>query len=120
MVMAQPARSVGRPRTSPVPDGYYDEDAVAARRAYMARYKAEHFDGLKAYYKAWRAANPDKHRQYTREWAARDRARRAHAAANPPPAPGEPEEPGGPGEPEEPPVPVPVPPPYVAPVFATG
>jgi len=111
MVMAQPARSVGRPRTSPVPDGYYDEDAVAARRAYMARYKAEHFDGLKAYYKAWRAANPDKHRQYTREWAARDRARRAHAAANPPPAP---------GEPEEPPVPVPVPPPYVAPVFATG
>ena len=106
MVMAQ-ARPVGRPRTSPIPDSYYDEDAVAARRAYMARYKQENAEGLKAYYKAWRAANPDKHRQYTREWAARDRARRAHAAANPPPAPGEPEEPGGP---EEPPVPLELPP----------
>jgi len=107
--MAQ-ARPVGRPRTSPIPDGYYDEDAVAARRAYMARYKQENAEGLKAYYKAWRAANPDKHRQYTREWAARDRARRAHAAANPPPAPGEPGEPGEP--------PVPVPPPDVVHVFA--
>ena len=97
--MAQ-ARPVGRPRLSPPPDGYYDEDAVAARRAYMARYKAEHSDGLKAYYKAWRAANPDKHRQYTREWAARDRARRA-AAIPPPPAP---------VGPDVPPVPLELPP----------
>ena len=78
--MADIARPVGRPRTSPVPEGYYEPDSVAARRAYMAEYKAANSENLKAYYKAWRAANPDKHRQYSREWAARDRARRAQAA----------------------------------------
>ena len=80
--MADIARPVGRPRTSPAPDGYYEPDTVAARRAYMSAYKAANAESLKAYYKAWRAANPDKHRQYTREWAARDRARRAQAAVN--------------------------------------
>ena len=91
--MAEIARPVGRPRTSPAPDGYYEPDTVAARRAYMAAYKAANGENLKAYYKAWRAANPDKHRQYSREWAARDRVRRAQAAANQ----------GAPPEPLEPP-----------------
>ena len=90
--MADIARPVGRPRTSPAPDGYYEPDTVAARRAYMAAYKEANSESLKAYYKAWRAANPDKHRQYTREWAARDRARRAQAAVNQ----------GEPGAPPEP------------------
>ena len=80
--MADIARPVGRPRTAPAPEGYYSPDNVAARRAYMAAYKAANAESLKAYYKGWRAANPDKHRQYTREWAARDRARRAQAAVN--------------------------------------
>ena len=75
------ARPVGRPRTTPVPEGYYSDDAIAARRAYHAAYKARNADTLKAYYRAWRAAHPEKHMQYNREWAARDRARRA--AANP-------------------------------------
>ena len=79
------ARPVGRPRTTPVPEGYYSDDAVAARRAYHAAYKARNADTLKTYYKAWRAAHPEKHMQYNREWAARDRARRAAAAATPPP-----------------------------------
>ena len=78
--MADIARPVGRPRTAPVPEGYYSPDTVAARRAYMAAYKAANSENLKAYYTAWRAANPDKHRQYSREWAARDRERRAQAA----------------------------------------
>ena len=77
--MADQARPVGRPRTSPAPDGYYDPDVVAARRLYMQQYKVVNSASLKAYYKAWREANPDKHRQYNREWAARDRARRAQA-----------------------------------------
>ena len=78
--MAETARPVGRPRTSPAPDGYYEPDAVAARRAYMVEYKARNAENLKTYYKAWRAAHPEKHMQYNREWAARDRARRAAAA----------------------------------------
>ena len=83
--MAEPAaRPVGRPRTSPAAEGYYAPDAVAARRAYMAAYKAANAEGLKTYYRAWRAANPEKHRQYNREWTARDRARRQ--GANLPPA----------------------------------
>ena len=79
--MAEQARPVGRPRTTPAHEGYYDDDAVAARRAYMVEYKARNEARLKEYYKAWRAAHPEKHRQYTREWAARDRARRAAAIA---------------------------------------
>ena len=79
--MAETARPVGRPRTSPAPEGYYEPDAVAARRAYMTAYKQVNAENLKAYYKAWRAAHPEKHMQYNREWAARDRARRAAAAA---------------------------------------
>ena len=75
------ARPVGRPRTTPVPEGYYSDDAIAARRAYHAAYKARNAESLKTYYRAWRAAHPEKHMQYNREWAARDRARRA--AANP-------------------------------------
>ena len=79
--MAEIARPVGRPRTSPAPEGYYSDDAVAARRAYHAAYKVANSETLKTYYKAWRAAHPEKHMQYNREWAARDRARRAAAAA---------------------------------------
>ena len=87
--MAPPpeAKAVGRPRLHPARDGYYDADEVAARRAYMVRYKAENAEALKAYYVAWRAAHPEKHRAYSREWAARDRAKRAAA---PPEAPAEP------------------------------
>ena len=77
------ARTPGRPRTKPAPDGYYEPAAVEARRAYMVAYKAVHADRLRLYYRGWQASNPEKHRQYNREWAARDRARRAHAAANP-------------------------------------
>ena len=81
--MAPPpeAKPVGRPRLHPAPDGYYDADEVAARRAYMVRYKAENAEALKAYYVAWRAAHPEKHRAYSREWAARDRAKRANQEA---------------------------------------
>ena len=75
------AKPVGRPRTLAVPEGYYEPDTVAARRAYMTEYKAQNAAALKAYYKAWRAANQDKHRQYSREWAARARERRALSAA---------------------------------------
>ena len=77
------AKPVGRPRTLAVPEGYYEPDTVAARRAYMAEYKAQNAASLKAYYKAWRAANQDKHRQYSREWAARARERRANAHQEP-------------------------------------
>ena len=75
--MVDNVRSVGRPRTNPASDDYYSEANVAARRAYMRAYKAEHAAALKVYYREWRAANPDKHRQYNREWAARDRAKKA-------------------------------------------
>ena len=51
------ARPVGRPRTTPVPEGYYSDDAIAARRAYHAAYKARNADNLKAYYRAWRASS---------------------------------------------------------------
>ena len=93
--MAPPpeAKPVGRPRLHPAPDGYYDADEVAARRAYMVRYKAENAEALKAYYVAWRAAHPEKHRAYSREWAARDRAKRANqeAKVQAPPEPPEPQ-----------------------------
>ena len=55
--MAEIARPVGRPRTSPAPDGYYEPDTVAARRAYMSAYKAANGENLKAYYKADRKAH---------------------------------------------------------------
>ena len=74
-----PARAVGRPRTSPVAEGYYDPDVVAARCAYMAAYKRANAERLKAYYRAWRTANPEKHREYNRAWSARDRFPRANA-----------------------------------------
>ena len=94
------ARPVGRPRTSPPAVGYYDPDTVAARRAYMAAYKASHAESLKQYYKAWRAANPEKHRQYNREWTARDKARRALVEPSATPQPVEQE--ALPGLPEQP------------------
>ena len=72
-----PARAVGRPRTSPVPEGYDSPENIATRRAYMAAYKAANAERLKAYYREWRAANPEKHRQYNREWTVRDRVKRA-------------------------------------------
>ena len=75
----EPARAVGRPRTSPASENYYDADVVEKRRAYMTRYKAENAERLKAYYRAWRTANPEKHREYNRAWSARDRFRRANA-----------------------------------------
>ena len=74
----EPARAVGRPRTSPASENYYDADVVEKRRAYMTRYKAENAERLKAYYRAWRTANPEKHREYNRAWSARDRFRRAN------------------------------------------
>ena len=49
------ARPVGRPRTRPIhPQGYDSPEAVAARRLYMAAYKAANADHLKAYYRQWR------------------------------------------------------------------
>ena len=79
----EPARAVGRPRTSPASENYYDADVVAARRAYMTRYKAENAERLKAYYRAWRTANPEKHREYNRAGSARDRFRRQQSCQGP-------------------------------------
>lgn len=74
--MPPPARSVGRPRTLEVPEGYYLPEAVEARRAYQRAYKAANRDGLKTYYRTWREGHREQTVGYNRAYYARVSAAR--------------------------------------------
>ena len=75
-----PARSVGRPRVHEPTQGYYDPEAVAARRAYQAQYKQNNQESIKSYYKTWREAHRDQTRAYNRAWVARKKATQVEAS----------------------------------------
>jgi len=78
--MEAPApRSVGRPRQHPAREGYYTDEAIAARRAYQAAYKVANREHLKSYFKDWREANRDKTVAYNQRYEARKRAERLAA-----------------------------------------
>lgn len=74
---------VGRPRTTPAPDGYYDPVAVAARRAYQTAYKERNKERLAGYFKEWCAANPARIAECKRNWRLRERAARMAERSNP-------------------------------------
>ena len=66
------SRPVGRPRTRPIhPQGYDSPEAVAARRQYMAAYKAANSEHLKAYYKQWRLDHKPQMLEANRQYHAR-------------------------------------------------
>ena len=66
------ARPVGRPRTRQIhPEGYDSPESVAARRQYMAAYKAANADHLKAYYRRWRLDHKPEMLEANRQYHAR-------------------------------------------------